>query len=105
MGTVAVAALCDPHTAELLHLTVVGCPIGPIQRLVTGPALTDNVAHKIRRINMRDGMRRVAIAAKGGPNCRIVSARYFCVNRGLEFFPDFFVASSTRVRDIQTVYS
>jgi hypothetical protein len=50
-------------------------------------------------------MRRVAIAAKGCPNCRIVSTRYLCVNRELELSPDFFVAPSTSVRDIQTVYT
>ncbi len=105
VGTVAVAALCDTHTAELLYLTVVRLPIGSIQVLVAGTTLTDDVPHKIRRIDMRDGMRRMAIAAKGRPNCRIVSTRYFCVNRGLELFPDFCVTPSTGVRDIQTVYS
>jgi hypothetical protein len=72
---------------------------------VAGSTLTDDVPHKIRRIDMRDGMRRVAIAAKGWPNCRIVSMRYICVNGGLELFPDFCVALSTGVGDIQTVYT
>jgi hypothetical protein len=105
VGTVAVAALCDTHAAELLYLTVERLPIGAIHILVAGSTLTDDVAHKIRRINMRDGVRRVAVAAKGCPDCRIVSTRHLCVNRGLELFPDFCVASSASVRDIQPVYS
>jgi hypothetical protein len=102
---VAVTALCDAHAAELLYLAVVRLAIGTIQLFVAGPALTDDVQHKSRRVDTRDGMCRVAIAAKGCPNCRIVAARYLCMNRGLELFPDFGVAPSTSFRDIQTVHS
>ena len=101
----AVAALCDARTAELLYLAVVRLPIGSIQVVVARSAFADDVPHKIRRIDMGDGMRRMAIAAKGCPYCRIFSTRYLCVNRRLKLFPDFRVALSTSVRDVQTVHT
>ena len=64
----AVTASRDAHAAELLYLTMVRFPIGPIEILVTNSTLADDIQHKLGRIGMRDGMRRVAIAAKGGPD-------------------------------------